>query len=120
MSIAIAANTDSTESVFAEVPAPADKVHYAEFVEEPQEESPIDEIVDQIQDAIDPASDVAKKWMDSIIPLLSQGGKPVALILALGAISIPLAMTGSASLAYILAGGAVAVAMIVAMRSKNI
>ena len=52
------------------------------------------------------------QWMKPILPFLNQGGKTVALILALGIVSIPLLMmSGSVSVATILAIGCTIVAI---------
>lgn len=52
------------------------------------------------------------QWMKLIIPFLKPGGKTVALILALGIVSIPLLMmSGSVSVATILAVGCTIVAI---------
>jgi len=50
-------------------------------------------------------------WMESISPVLKQGGKPVAIILALGAISVPLTVSGCLWVAPILAVAALVVAI---------
>ena len=46
------------------------------------------------------------RWMEIVSPILKSGGKPVAVILALGLISIPLMVGGSPWVALILAIGA--------------
>jgi hypothetical protein len=53
-----------------------------------------------------------EQWMKPIIPFLKPGGKTVALILALGIVSIPLLMfSGSASVATIIGVGCIIVAI---------
>lgn len=47
-----------------------------------------------------------KHWMDIAAPILKSGGKTVAIILALGFISIPLMVSGSPWVALVLAIGA--------------
>ena len=69
-----------------------------------------EEIVEEIADAASEQNPLTV-WMESIAPVLKQGGKPVAIILALGATSIPLMLLGGGLVAYILATGACIVAI---------
>ena len=52
-----------------------------------------------------------KRWMEIAAPILKSGGKTVAVILALGFISIPLMVSGSPWVALVLAIGASATAI---------
>jgi hypothetical protein len=72
---------------------------------------------ERIWDSIHNVFDAVKEspwpvqWVEAITPHLTPGGKPVAVILALGTISIPLTVGGSAWVSLILAAGAVVVAI---------
>jgi hypothetical protein len=72
---------------------------------------------ERIWDSIHNVFDAAKEspwpvqWVEAIAPYLTAGGKPVAVILALGTISIPLTLGGSAWASLMLAAGAVVVAI---------
>ncbi|MBP5977845.1 hypothetical protein HW132_35405 [Brasilonema sp. CT11] len=46
------------------------------------------------------------RWMDTFAPFLKRGGKPGAIILTLGCVSLPLMLSGSPWVAPILAIGA--------------
>lgn len=73
-------------------------------------------ILDEVGEVLDSISEQSpqQQWLRSILPILKQGGKPVAIILALGVVSIPLLMVGGSFwIAAILASGA----SIVAIRS---
>jgi hypothetical protein len=52
-----------------------------------------------------------QSWMEATAPFLKSGGKTVAVILALGFISIPLMVCGGSGVALILATGASIVAI---------
>ncbi len=70
-----------------------------------------EEIVEEIIDAASEQNPLTV-WMRSISPILKQGGKPTAIILALGTISIPLMLLGGGLwVAPILALGACVVAI---------
>ena len=65
----------------------------------------LDESLKKIEDS------PVNHWMEIASPILKSGGKPVAIILALGFISIPLMVTGSPWVALTLAIGASATAV---------
>ncbi|MBD2358878.1 hypothetical protein H6G41_30495 [Tolypothrix sp. FACHB-123] len=52
------------------------------------------------------AENPVKRWIEIAAPILKYGGKPVAVILALGFISIPLMLSGSPWVPLVLAIGA--------------
>lgn len=54
----------------------------------------------------------AKQWMEVAASLMGSGGKPVAIILSLGFVSIPLIVSGGPVVAIILATGAAVVAVL--------
>lgn len=71
------------------------------------EETPLEvfaEVVDNALEAVE--ENPTKQWMEIAAPILKSGGKTVAVILALGFISIPLMMSGSPWVALVLAVGA--------------
>ena len=70
-----------------------------------------EEIVEDIVDAASEQNPLAL-WMESLAPVLKQGGQPVAIIVALGFMSIPLMLLGGGLwVASILATGACVVAI---------
>ncbi len=88
---------------------------------EKQESSVID-VAEQIKNALEPSKSESIEWMGFAAPLIKPGGKPVAIILALGAIAIPLIPLAMMVnwVAGIIAVGAVAFAIIVACRSQSL
>lgn len=70
-------------------------------------------LIERVEDGFDQMTDqsLVRQWISSVTPYLQPGGRPVALILALGIVSIPLLISGNAWVALILATGASAVAI---------
>lgn len=71
-------------------------------------------VLDEVEQVLDSISEqsLQQQWLETILPILKQGGKPVAIILALGTVSIPLLVFGGSFwIAAILATGAAVVAI---------
>ncbi len=71
------------------------------------EETPLEVLAEVVDNALEAVEEnPTKQWMEIAAPILKSGGKTVAVILALGFISIPLMMSGSPWVALVLAVGA--------------
>ncbi|MGJ5630546.1 hypothetical protein [Nostoc sp. CALU 1950] len=66
-------------------------------------------VLDKALEAVE--ENPVKRWMEIASPILKSGGRTVAVILALGFISIPLMVSGSPWVALVLAVGASATAI---------
>ncbi len=87
---------------------PDPNVELAPSTNTSQEEKPLEVLAEVVETALDKAveENPTNRWMEIAAPIMKSGGKTVAVILALGFISIPLMMSGSPWVALVLAVGA--------------
>jgi DNA-binding IclR family transcriptional regulator len=71
------------------------------------EETPLEVFAEVVETALEAVEEnPTSRWMEIAAPIMKSGGKTVAVILALGFISIPLMISGSPWVALVLAAGA--------------
>jgi hypothetical protein len=84
-------------------------VELASSINTTTEEKPLEVLAEVVlEDVLDRAveENPTNRWMEIAAPIMKSGGKTVAVILALGFISIPLMISGSPWVALVLAVGA--------------